>query len=81
MLEIFPIWQRIHCALGIHRGRNFCATCGVQLLADPFFPFRVRNRDGRFSIVLRALNEHHAKALLRGKFLPGELIVERIGED
>lgn len=66
------------CAHGVHRGRNFCADCGQQLVAHPFVLFRVRSRDGQQDIIVRALNAYHAKRRAGSRYGLADLIVERL---
>jgi hypothetical protein len=66
------------CAHGVHRGRNFCADCGQQLVAHPFVPFRVRSPDGQLDVTLRALNAYHAKRRAGSRYCLADLIVERL---
>jgi len=66
------------CAHGAHRGRNFCAYCGQQLLEHPFALFRVRSRDGQQDVTVRALNTYHAKRRAGTRYSLADLIVERL---
>ena len=75
---LFRLRQWWACAHGAHRGRNFCAHCGQQLVAHPFMLFRVRSQDGQQNITVRALNAYHAKRRAGSRYCWADLIVERL---
>jgi hypothetical protein len=67
------VLQQISCMLGLHHGGNFCICCGKQLKPEPFSSFRVRSSDGQVDVVLKGLNDHHAKRQLQ-KYYPSSTL-------
>lgn len=75
------VLRQVSCRRGLHRGRNFCAYCGKQLLPDPFSSFRLRSSDGQVDVVLKGINEHHAKWQLRSAYPPFQLTAQRVPDN
>lgn len=67
---------RMRCRQGRHAGENFCAACGAQLVAHPFYPFRVINPADGSEEVIYGYNIHHVLSRFpeRGR----TLIVQRL---
>lgn len=79
------IWQifaqlrrRLACERGLHIGNNFCASCGKQLVDEPFFLFRVESVDGQLSQVVKALNGGSAKNKFRDTYVRENLTAQRL---
>jgi hypothetical protein len=77
--QIFPqLRRRLSCRRGLHFGKNFCASCGKQLVEEPFFLFRIESIDGQLKQVVAALNIDHAKNQFRGADVRAELTAQRL---
>jgi hypothetical protein len=70
--------QRRDCQRGYHRGKNFCAYCGKQLVLEPFFRFRVSSTNGQLCQSVGAINEFHAKRQFIAVYKSSELTVQRL---
>ena len=74
--------RSIKCSLGLHSPGRYCAYCGALLDSRPLRPFMVKSvHCDSLDVVVKAIDEQHAKALAGRGWHPDNLTATQVMQD